>query len=139
GVDRRVGLDQALVGTVAGLDRPIDAADDAGGDGVLEAVWVADRDGPLARTEGLGAAERGDRQAAAGDADERHVAGPVRADAAPALGAATAGSGSGGRAGAALTASAASGPPRHSIFRWGMNQPPSRKARERRQTADGRR
>src|SRR5439155_20009571 len=61
GIDRRVGLDEVLVGGDADVTAP-GRTHDADRDGLVEPEWVANRDGPLADTERVGIPEPRHRQ-----------------------------------------------------------------------------
>ncbi len=81
-VDRRVGLDEVVVGPALGADHALDGRDNPGGDGVAQPEGVADGDHRLADHQVVGAAHlhRGEALAAPGqDAQHRQVQAAVRA------------------------------------------------------------
>ena len=80
-VERGVGLNHVFdQPTRAGLQRAAKGADDAGGDGRLEAVRVADGDGDLAGPDGLRVAQTRRAEVGRIQADDRQVGVRVVAD-----------------------------------------------------------
>lgn len=58
----------------------VEGADDAGGDGGVQAVGVADGDDELPHAERAGGTDRGEGEVAGGEADEGEIGGGVVAD-----------------------------------------------------------